>query len=354
MLCAPLLNYTHAVQFIELNKSYSKSFMLLMLFLTLFMQMHGFTCRVQSNNHSLMNQFRHGVARLRGVLFALAIQLRLCETQYPFRRMADKAGTICHARAKPEWVKHEALRLKALMPHTGCRKIADIFNRRFEEARQMTVGKTYVSDTLRKYHYELAILRRQIKKAKPKSVPKNLIWAVDLTGKTTLDGQTRMVLAILEHGSRAALALEAVRNKSSWTLVGKLVAAIKCYGKPKMIRTDNEAIFTSRVFKLTLKLLGIRHQKTDLHCPWQNGRVERFFGTLKTSLDQLVMTSFDALNTALCEFRFFYNHVRPHQNLDGATPAEAWAGVDPYSTKFKQEYWFEAWDGLLAGYYLRR
>ena len=71
-------------------------------------------------------------------------------------------------------------------------------------------------------------------------------------------------------------------------------------------------------------------------------------------LNQLAVASFDALNTVLGEYRFYYNHVRPHQNLAGATPAEAWAGVNPQHTKFKQEYGFEAWDGLLQGYYLRR
>jgi len=75
---------------------------------------------------------------------------------------------------------------------------------------------------------------------------------------------------------------------------------------------------------------------------------------LKDRLDQLAVDSFDALNSALTEFRFFYNHVRPHQHLGGATPAKAWDGINPHVTRFKQEYWFEAWDGLLQGYYLRR
>ena len=44
----------------------------------------------------------------------------------------------------------------------------------------------------------------------------------------------------------------------------------------------------------------------------------------------------------------------PQAETDGRTPAEAWAGVNPHVTRFKQEYWFEAWDGLLQGYYLRR
>lgn len=279
---------------------------------------------------------------------------RTRKTLRSFWRDMQKKHKPHHSRAKPAWVRHEVLRLKALTPKLTCRKIVDCFNRRFEHSRQITVRKTFVADTLRKYHYEIAILRRQIKNTKPKAVPRNLIWALDLTGKTTLDGRTHMILGIIEHASRAALTLEALHDKSSWTLVGKLAAAIKRYGKPCFVRTDNEAIFTSRVFRFALFVLGIRHQLSDLHCPWQNGRVERFFGTLKESLNQLAVLSFDALNNALTEYRFFYNHVRTHQHLGGATPAEAWDGVDPYVTRFKQEYWFAAWDGLLAGYYLRR
>jgi transposase InsO family protein len=240
------------------------------------------------------------------------------------------------------------------MPGTGCRGLADIFNRLFFSKRRMTVGKTFVSELLRKHRYEIEVVRRHIKNAKPKAIPRNLVWALDLTGKGILDGRTRIVLGILEHASRAALCLEALPTKSSWTLIVKLVEAIRRYGKPRAVRTDNEAVFASRTFRLALALLGIRHQRTDPGCPWQNGRVERFFGTLKRKLDRLAVDSLDSLNGALGEFRFFYNHVRPHQNLGGRTPAEAWMGVDPFAQSLKREYWFEAWDGLLSGYYLRR
>ncbi len=273
-----------------------------------------------------------------------------------YRRIhqAETTSPIRRTRAKPAWVKHEVLRLKAHMPQDSCRKIEDCFNRRFEFTRKMTVRKTYVSYTISRHLYEIQVLRKQIKNANPKSVPVNWVWGMDLTGKTDTQGRLHMLLGIVEHGSRAALCLQALRDKSSWTLLGHLFLAIGQYGKPRFVRTDNEAVFTSRVFRLVLFLFSIRHQTIDLHCPWQNGRVERFFGTLKERLDQLAVVSFDALNSALGEFRFFYNHVRSHQNLARATPAEAWAGVNPRVTRFKQEYWFEAWDGLLAGYYLRR
>ncbi len=101
-----------------------------------------------------------------------------------------------------------------------------------------------------------------------------------------------------------------------------------------------------------MKILGIKHQFIDLAQPWQNGRIERLFGTLKDRLNQWEVDSAKHLNASLVQFRFWYNHVRPHQNLDGRTPSEVWNGIDVFSRKPKKRLWFEAWDGLLSGYYL--
>jgi transposase InsO family protein len=271
-----------------------------------------------------------------------------------YRRIQGPARMFFRSRAKPAWVRREIIRMSALMPNAGCRRIAGSFNRRFAAKRRMTVGKSFVAEVIRRHRYDIGVARRRIKNARPRRVPKNLIWGIDLTGKAALDGKTHAVLAILEHASRAALWLEALEQKSTWTLVQRIVEAIRRYGKPDAVRTDNEPVFTSRVFGLALFVLGIRHQRIDPHCPWQNGRVERFFGTLKEKLDQLAVQSVPVLNALLVEFRFYYNHVRTHQNLGGSTPAEAWAGLDPLAQRFSKEYWFETWDGLLTGYYLRR
>ena len=258
-----------------------------------------------------------------------------------------------HTTQKPEWIKDEIIRLKALMPQAGCRSIADICNRRFAASRKVTVGKTYVHQILQRHDYEIQILRRNLKHAKPKNVPRNLIWGIDLTGKTDTHKTLHFLFGIMDHGSRALLHLQALHNKTSSTLLACLLEVIRTHGKPKIIRTDNEAIFTSRKFSLGLKLLGIRHQRTDPGCPWQNGRIERLFGTLKQKLDQWQVPDMAQLNRDLNTFRYWYNYIRPHQNLNGKTPAEVWSGNNPYTKPPKQEYWFEAWDGLLAGFCLR-
>ena len=117
----------------------------LMLFLSLRTLLQWFTCGGHGY-HLLMNQLRHALADLRAALLALMIRLHLFgqPRRYRCSAQAETSSTIRRTRAKPAWVVQEVLRLKALMPHSSCRKIADSFNRRFAEARQMTVSKSYV------------------------------------------------------------------------------------------------------------------------------------------------------------------------------------------------------------------
>ncbi|WP_426344480.1 integrase core domain-containing protein [Pseudoduganella sp. R-32] len=142
-------------------------------------------------------------------------------------------------------------------------------------------------------------------------------------------------------------------DKRAGTILRHLLRAISQYGMPRAIRTDNEAIFHSLLFRTTLKFLGVRQQFSQPGMPWQNGRIERLFGTLKEKLDQLTVEDLPALRLSMHEFGFWYNQVRPHQHLNGRTPMEAWRGIDPHRQRPKCAYLFEAWDGLLKGVWLR-
>jgi len=268
--------------------------------------------------------------------------------QGEWRSQRGCPGVHRYCQPKPEWVKRKVIRLKALMPQAGCRAIAHTFNR-LHEHKSMTVGKSYVNELLRKHQYEIQVLRRKIKHKWPRPVPHNLIRGVDLTGKTDSTGKMHAILGIVEHRSRACLCLSALADKASVTLLECLIAAIRKYGKPQFIRTDNEAVFTSKLFRFGLWLLGIKHQRTEVACPWQNGRVERFFGTLKERLNRWEVASHEELAHSLHLFRFWFNHVRPHDYFDGRTPAKVWCGKRGNANRAK---WFEAWDGLLTGYWL--
>ncbi len=218
---------------------------------------------------------------------------------------------------KPQWVIDKIIYLKAIMgKQVGCRKIANTFNRLYKSE---TVGKTFVANTIQKYQYKIQQQRYRIKQKLPLEVAINHTWAMDLSFYSS-----QMLLGILDHGSRKLLHLQPIQNKSSWALLGYLCLTIAKYGKPKKLRTDNEIIFNSFVFKTFLKLVNIKKQTTPVASPWCNGRIERLFGTLKPIIKTHYIESYFTLNSFLTQFKYWYNNQRTHQNLNRRTPNDIW------------------------------
>lgn len=256
-----------------------------------------------------------------------------------------------HWRKKPEWVVREALRL-AVFLRSG-RLVAAVFNR--IHGQRMTIGHTWTCELLRKQAHALRLRRRAMRGAPPKPVPVGRALAVDLTSVPAPCGEHWSIFAAIDQGSRAALRLKVVAHKCTWSLLGQLCVTIADHGLPGSIRSDNEGMFTGKLWKAAFKWAGVRHERIRVASPWENGRVERFFGTLKPLLRKLTLTSPMQLQGALDEFGAFYNHVRVHQSLGGLTPAEAWRGETFVDVRRRvgQGQWVQACGGLLVGYRLR-
>ncbi|MBU1620964.1 MAG: integrase core domain-containing protein [Gammaproteobacteria bacterium] len=79
--------------------------------------------------------------------------------------------------------------------------------------------------------------------------------------------------------------------------------------------------------------------------------MERLFGTFKQQIRKIIVEDGMALSQRLAEFQFWYNAIRPHQNLKGQTPDEIWHGkAIPRS---KNWTYVEFWNGVLQGFYAR-
>lgn len=275
-----------------------------------------------------------------------------------FRRRAQcKQG---HSQAKPEWVQHEILRLKVLMPHgTGVRKIAATFNRlqaqrKSTQPKRITISKTHVANVLRINQSALLKLRQGIRHRIPGISRINHAWGADITGKYDLAGQLHFIFGIIDHGSRKLLSL-IVTSKYSAHLVIHIQQTVAQHGASRCIRTDNESCFTSPTWLAALNQAGIRHQRSDLHCPWQNGRIERLFGTLKEQLNQVHIQSAEHLQTLLDAFKHWYNNIRLHQHLGYQSPQEVWQQQKPQYLKTPNKnapldpIWWTGWSGQLSG-----
>jgi len=219
-------------------------------------------------------------------------------------------------RRKPEWVPEVMAAIVVQVPDISCRNLKlqfDLMHRNTD----MTIGKTYAAEFLKRNRRALANPRRHVHGID--TAGKLLrVWALDLTEARIMPSKPQPVLGLIEHASRQIVRLQALRDKKTI-----LLDAIEHYGKPKAIRTDNEAIFTSWVFAFALHWLGIRHQRTKPHCPWMNGRIERFWRTLKDALKLFDISNEAELQATLEMLKTHYNQHRPHQSLSGLTPDQA-------------------------------
>lgn len=88
------------------------------------------------------------------------------------------------------------------------------------------------------------------------------------------------------------------------------------------VMTDNHWSYTrsTRVAEV-LQTIGAKHVRIKPHCPWQNGKVERFNRTLQTEWAyRQVFTSNTERTDALDPWLDFYNTRRRHTALGGLTP----------------------------------
>jgi putative transposase len=262
----------------------------------------------------------------------------------PLRPVSSKAAASGHGRRKPDWVRLAVLALACELPRAGYRTLAYCFNLRHagqidSHGRAVSVSKSFASALLRQQRY--AAVQESQRAYVAKREPIQTTWGMDLTGLPLIDGSSVAVFGILDHGSRAILSLSPVVRRNSLVLLGKLLITMGSYGLPRAVRTDNETVFKSLIFKGILKLLGVRQQFTDLASPWQNGRIERFWRTLKFELQtkarqsiaqgiavqtRVKFASEAAMGCLLEAFKDSYNGQRPHQSLKGATPATVWNG----------------------------
>jgi transposase InsO family protein len=157
----------------------------------------------------------------------------------------------------------------------------------------------------------------------------NDLWQMDFKGCIELDSGTRCApFTVLDDHSRFDLALDACGSTPTRVVREHLRAVFRRYGMPLRINADNGPPWGSpaRSGQLTalaiwLMRLGIRISYSRPRHPQTNGKDERFHRTLKAEL--LAGRHFKNLKSAQQAFdawRQVYNHERPHQALDMATP----------------------------------
>ena len=174
--------------------------------------------------------------------------------------------------------------------------------------------------------------RRPVKH--PGSVPikteaPNDLWTADFKGHfRTRNGIYCYPLTIADQHTRFLIACQGLSCTKGSGVRRTFERVFREFGLPLAIRTDNGVPFATTGIHGLSQLnvwwmrLGIQHQRIRPASPQENGAHERMHRTLKAEAIRPPKGHLIAQQRAFNMFREEFNQERPHEALQGRTPAE--------------------------------
>ena len=159
----------------------------------------------------------------------------------------------------------------------------------------------------------------------------NELWQADTTHWHLADGRDVEILNCVDDHSRLLVVSDAFSTVKAADVVHSFAAAWLVNGFPAAVLTDNGAVFSGKsrqgkvLLESELERHGIAGKHSKAYHPQTCGKVERLHQTLKRYLSkQTPPRSLAVLQAQLDTFRTYYNQLRPHRALHGATPLQAY------------------------------
>ncbi|GGP02521.1 hypothetical protein GCM10012278_10090 [Nonomuraea glycinis] len=163
------------------------------------------------------------------------------------------------------------------------------------------------------------------------------LWQMDIVGGVFLaDGcEVKVVTGVDDH-SRFCVVAKAVVRATGRAVCLAFTEALRAFGAPGEVLTDNGKQFTARfghggevLFDRICRDNAIVHRLTQPRSPTTTGKVERFHQSMRRELldDADPFEDLAAFQAALDAWVTHYNTARPHQSLDMAVPADRFVPV---------------------------
>lgn len=209
--------------------------------------------------------------------------------------------------------------LAAQHPRYGYRRISVLLR------RTTSVNQKRVRRLWRRHQLHVRRLKRKrtrgLRPQRLQAAYPGHIWAYDFVEDALADGTTLRILTVMDEFTREGLALDVALTTSADRVIGVLTALVAQHGAPRYLRSDNGAEFVATAVQSWLAQCGVQTLYIEPGKPWQNGREERFNGTVRDEcLNLHLFGSVAEACVRLGTFRTQYNTERPHSQLGYLTP----------------------------------
>ena len=158
------------------------------------------------------------------------------------------------------------------------------------------------------------------------------LWQMDVVGGFVLaDGPKAKAFTGVDDHSRFCVSAYLMSRESSRSVCEGLALAMRRWGVPGEILTDNGKVFTGRFNQPPVEVLfdrvcrenGITHRLTQPRSPTTTGKIERFHRSLRTEFrTDRTFKDLAAAQAELDEWVGDYNTNRPHQGIGMVPPVQ--------------------------------
>ena len=237
-------------------------------------------------------------------------QLERATFQYRARPRADEEAVLADITA-----------LAQQHPRYGYRRVWALLR------RKGTINRKRVHRLWKRARLQVKrLVRRRVRRNRPapqSAAYPNHVWAYDFVEDQALDGSVLRILTVMDEFTREGLDIDVDTSSSAERVIGRLEELVALHGAPAYLRSDNGPEFVAVAVQLWLVQRQIRTLYIDPGCPWQNGKEERFNGTVRDEcLNMHLFTSASDASVRLTAYRHHYNEERPHSALGYQTPME--------------------------------
>lgn len=233
--------------------------------------------------------------------------------------MAVRAEVIAAKRDQPGWglksIKNWLYRSRGMKVSTG-------------SIRKTVTAEGFALATKPKKKRKSSDKPRRFERARPMQ-----LWQSDITQYRLGPSGMRVYLTVfMDDHSRYIVGWRLLSRQTSDLVIDAFKDAMVRFGRPEEVLTDQGRQYFAWRGKSDLEKLlekeRIKHVVSRAHHPQTLGKCERFWETVRLEFwDRVHPKDLEEARERLKYYVDHYNHQRPHQGIDGATPADRFFGV---------------------------
>jgi transposase InsO family protein len=239
-------------------------------------------------------------------------------------------------------IEERVVELRRQRPDWGARKLGWLLSQEGIDLPVITIHRI-----LLRYDLVLAQDRHPAAVQRFEREAPNELWQMDFKSPVGWEAPVGP-LSVLDDHSRYAVRLHGTWSTKAEPVQEQMEEAFQECGVPEAMLMDHgtpwwnmKAITGATWLTLWLMKQGIRLYFSGYRHPQTQGKVERFHGAMAAALKRRGYPRPEHRQSWLDQFRYEYNHVRPHEALGMKTPASLWRksqrGYDPNPPRWEYE-----------------